>query len=143
MPSGMSFAKRSRRLDSSAMQPSLVRPTETSSPCNSKPSRPPWTLPTRIETDGTQQQRRGVHGGPGAEPLDCGAPRESYGLVWPSLRRVEAQKHETRPEGRVTCRPEPGLISIGVLIFPENLASRQAESDRFRQRDCLACDPAI
>src|SRR4051794_19324435 len=29
------------------------------------------------------------------------------------------------------------------MIFPENPASRQAESDHFRQRDCLACDPAI
>src|SRR3954447_23329029 len=29
------------------------------------------------------------------------------------------------------------------MIFPEKPVSRQAESARFRQRDCLACDPAI
>src|SRR4051794_15591816 len=32
---------------------------------------------------------------------------------------------------------------FGDLTFPENPVSRQAESARFRQRDCLACDPAI
>src|SRR4051812_34932308 len=33
--------------------------------------------------------------------------------------------------------------SVAGAIFPDNAPSRQAESDRFRQRDCLACDPAI
>src|SRR3954454_4829016 len=32
---------------------------------------------------------------------------------------------------------------LATVIFPENPVSRQAESDRFRKRDCLACDPAI
>src|SRR4051794_38539088 len=32
---------------------------------------------------------------------------------------------------------------FGDLTFPENPVSRQAESGRFRQRDCLACDPVI
>src|SRR3954470_15797356 len=32
---------------------------------------------------------------------------------------------------------------LATVIFPETPVSRQAESDRFRRRDCLACDPAI
>ena len=36
-----------------------------------------------------------------------------------------------------------GKIKFGVLIFPENPVSRQAESGRFRQRERLACDPLI
>src|SRR4051794_20142726 len=43
-------------------------------------------------------------------------------------------KHETRLERRVTCRPEPGKITNGILISPDKPLSGQAESTHFRQR---------
>ena len=35
------------------------------------------------------------------------------------------------------------IVSLATTILPENPVSRQAESARFRQRGCLACDPVI
>ena len=46
-----------------------------------------------------QKERPSRPGGPGVDPLDAAGAAESNGLVWPSLRRITTQKHETRPLG--------------------------------------------
>ena len=98
-----------------------------------KPNEWRWHRRTRL--------RHAGDGGRFDAALDAAGAAESNGLVWSKSRRITTQKHETRPlRGGSHAGRSRGNVFLARQIFPENPASRQAESSRFRRRGRAACD---